>query len=196
MLWGVHKLHWWCQAMLESLEEGMTQGNASEPLKKDMLWGAQWFGKAGWEAVWKIKGPAGLWDPIGWGSIPEMESLIPSLWDPLVQVMWSPFLSQSIWNSLWCESSVDSSCIMHGEKSLLLGPSHRLGVMQMGLRWKTFKENHLEDGNQFFPKTCWKLLERHYKRRGWEETKIVVIKPCGRVEREEGGWKTETKGKF
>lgn len=37
----------------------------TEPLEKDMLWGAQWFGKAGWEAVWKIK--AGLWHPIGWG---------------------------------------------------------------------------------------------------------------------------------
>lgn len=59
--------------MLESLEEGMTQGSVTEALKKDTLWGARWFGKAGWEAVWKIKGPAGLWDPRGWGRAPYME---------------------------------------------------------------------------------------------------------------------------
>lgn len=38
-------------SMRESPEEGMTQGNAIEPLRRDVLWEVRWFGKAGWEVV-------------------------------------------------------------------------------------------------------------------------------------------------
>lgn len=184
MLWGVHKIRWQSQAVLESLEEGLIQGNATEPLRGDVLWEVRWFGKAGWEVVWKIKGPAGLRGPIRWGRLLSAAVLTPATWDSLAQEMWCPFLSHPAGYRLWWESRARPGLVLlhnvwwgiSAARYSAREESCRGGCNEKAFRRATEK---VEIGS--FHKTCWKLLERQYEWRGWKATKIVVIKSRGQV---------------
>lgn len=178
LLWGLYNIHWRSQAILESREEGVTQANTIESIRRDVLWEVGWFGKAGW-GITVFEPQRSTWS--SW-LVRFSGRLLSAAVGLLAPEMWCSFLAHPAGYSPWCKSRAKPGLVLLNnawwEISASPSPTHiRRVVAVVKKLWEP-------QGRWRFGLSL-RLAESFWRdslsNKMWEEAKVVVVKSCGHM---------------